>query len=147
MGLKKEKRGIAEIVTWILLLGFAVVLAVSIFVWQKSQTEELTKESVQYLEGKLECEDISINIIRGEDCSRVGIVNKGKFTIDAIKAREKEEDIEIIPIRHKEGKLTGCIDRAVLLSNCGNIDSLITEIIEIEDSLKPSETKQVALMP
>jgi hypothetical protein len=79
-----NKRGVGDIIGWVLLIGFGVALATSVFIWMKGQTEEMTESTVNYVEGEMVCEDVAINVAVNEMCNELTIVNKGKFNIDAL---------------------------------------------------------------
>ena len=136
----KSKKGMSEIIAWILLLGFSISLAVIIFNWTRTHTEELTESTVSFVEGKLECQEIAINVATNDDCSTITITNKGKLTIDQLAIRTFRQDyentlmettklapkqskqlnilssnkIEVIPIVKIKEKLIGCNDKRIL---------------------------------
>ena len=137
--LRETKKGMSEIIAWILLLGFSISLAVIIFNWTRTHTEELTKSTVSFVEGKLECQEIAINVAANDDCSIITITNKGKLTIDQFAIRTFRQDyentlieatqlspkqskqlnilssnkIEVIPIVKIKEKLIGCNDKRI----------------------------------
>lgn len=136
----KTKKGMSEIIAWILLLGFSISLAVLIFNWTRTHTQELTESTVSFVEGKLECQEIAINVVTNDDCSTITITNKGKLTIDQLAIRTFRQNyentlmettklapkqskqlnilssnkIEVIPIVKIKEKLVGCNDKRIL---------------------------------
>ncbi len=136
----KDKKGAGEIIAWILLLGFSISLAVLIFNWSRTQTEELTESTVSFVEGKLECQEIAINVVTNEDCTSITITNKGKLNIDQLAIRTFRQEyentlfeknllapkqsktldilqsnkIEVIPIVKINEKLVGCNEKRIL---------------------------------
>jgi len=97
--MKKNKRGISIAISWILLIGFAVTLALIVIVWMKAfaqDTTETVKESTEY---EMQCSEISLTATNISDCSNliIEITNKGYFTIHKIKINSQigTEEIDI----------------------------------------------------
>tara|TARA_Y100000310_G_scaffold302635_1_gene340224 strand:+ start:60311 stop:60739 length:429 start_codon:yes stop_codon:yes gene_type:complete len=78
------KKGISIIIGWILLLGFTITLALLVFSWSKSQAESLSEETATFVEGRLECTEIAINVVPNDDCSSINVNNRGKLNIDQL---------------------------------------------------------------
>ena len=138
--LRKSKKAISPIIAWILLLGFSISLAVIIFNWTRTYTQELTESTVNFVEGKIECQEVSINVIANEDCSQITITNRGKLNIDQLAIRTFRDDyentliekdllepkqskqlnilssneVEVIPIVEINNKLIGCNEKRIL---------------------------------
>jgi|TARA_Y100000310_G_scaffold38954_1_gene36541 hypothetical protein len=136
---KKNKKGIGPVIAWILLLGFSISLAVMVFNWTRTQTEDLTESTVSYVEGKLECQEISINVVTNEDCTELTISNRGKLNIEQFAIRTFRDEyentlmeknllapkasrilnivqsnkIEVIPIIEANDKLVGCFEKRI----------------------------------
>ena len=89
---RKNKKGIGPIIAWILLLGFSISLAVMIFNWTRTQTEDLTESTINYVEGKLECQEVSINVVTNVECTEITINNRGKLNIEQFAIRVFRED-------------------------------------------------------
>ena len=79
------KKGASAIVAWVLLLGFTIALATTIFYWTKSQATEMTEHTVEFVTGQMECQDISINVydINTED-NTFKIKNKGLYYVSLL---------------------------------------------------------------
>ncbi|MDD5254065.1 MAG: hypothetical protein PHG05_03085 [Candidatus Nanoarchaeia archaeon] len=78
------KKGAGDIIAWVLLIGFSIALATSVFIWMRGQTEDITKSTVNYVEGEMVCQDIAINVRANELCNILTIANKGKFSIESL---------------------------------------------------------------
>ncbi len=132
-----NKRGISELISWVLIIGFSVALGIMVTSFLKNQASSTTEKIVQDTEGDLRCADVSINAF----CLSAGafkITNRGYFTIHDIKIRHGEElktitinlppgqeseslnigpgNGDIIPVIQVEGKLLACIDKKVPVS-------------------------------
>lgn len=95
------KRGASAIVAWVLLLGFTLALATGVFYWTKTQAEDMTESTINYVAGEMECQDISLNVIK--DGNNLQITNKGYFTVDKIAIRTSStSEIIDIALRPKE---------------------------------------------
>lgn len=81
-----DKKGVGAVIAWVLLLGFTVALATTIFLWMKSQTETLTESTVEHVEGELQCQNVRINVIKsdGSTCGRLDVSNKGYVVINQL---------------------------------------------------------------
>jgi|TARA_B100001971_G_C18247138_1_gene575153 hypothetical protein len=136
---RKNKKGIGPIIAWILLLGFSISLAVMIFNWTRTQTEDLTESTINYVEGKLECQEVSINVVTNVECTEITINNRGKLNIEQFAIRVFREDektlisedllapkasttlppiiqfnkLQVIPIIEVNDKLVGCIEKRI----------------------------------
>ncbi len=85
------KKGMSEVVSWVLLLGFTISLGVAVFTWTKSYTTTQTESTVSYIEGKVECQEIMINILVNKSirppCQGFTVSNRGRLKIDKILIR------------------------------------------------------------
>lgn len=147
------KRGASAIVAWVLLLGFTIALATTIFFWTKTQAESMTESTIDYVSGQVECQDVGINVaLNGNTLS---IRNKGYFTVNKIIARTNTESqtleiglkpqqettvdvtidisngLEIIPVVNVSKKEVGCADKAVDL----NLELITEEECKKKDEL------------
>ncbi|MBU4501242.1 MAG: hypothetical protein KKA79_01520 [Nanoarchaeota archaeon] len=148
---KRTSRGIAPIVSWILLLGFAIGLATLISLWQIDQTEDFGSSVIRYASGIMDCNELSFNVYSSDGCNTVKIKNSGYFSIDGfvvrsfsgfgaksdvkevfVKAQESGElefilvsadRIEVMPIVDVEGEMVGCKDK-VIESSCDGLTEL-----------------------
>lgn len=138
---KMNKRGISIVVSWVLLIGFTIALAVSIYTWSREQAEQLTEQTVIYVEGKLDCSSVSINVASKEDCSKLNITNKGQLKIEQLVIRIFQDNdlvgdlseqglmpfeevkvatglvgnnLEVVPVIKVDKKLIGCVDKKIV---------------------------------
>lgn len=84
------KKGISDVVSWVLLLGFTIGLGVAVFTWTKSYTITQTESTVKYVEGKIECQEIMINLWINKSvgsCRGFTVTNRGKLKIDSLLVR------------------------------------------------------------
>jgi len=84
-----KKRGISPIIATVLLLGFAVALATTVFLWMSGQTETMSKSTVEYAEGEMQCQNVRINLVKSDDisCANLDVSNKGYITINQLAIR------------------------------------------------------------
>ncbi|HLD13036.1 MAG TPA: archaellin/type IV pilin N-terminal domain-containing protein [Candidatus Nanoarchaeia archaeon] len=86
-----HKKGISEVISWVLLIGVTVVLATTIGVWMKQQAEQANEYILQedYL-----CNDVSFSATLS-DCNEPDITltikNTGSFTIQEFIIRQNGE--------------------------------------------------------
>ncbi len=104
------------VVAWVLILGFTITLGTLIFVWATRSTEKMTEQTLESVEGGMQCEqvqiDVNISVIE-DNCGHVDIRNKGYLNITKIIIRgvkgdgtlipKQEIDLSQSPIKPKEG--------------------------------------------
>jgi len=134
------KRGVSILISWVLLVGFAVTLALLVTVWVKQTAEEAAKELEETAEQETRCSNVAVNAYM--DCTRsndMTVSNRGTFTITKVRFRQLEnvydEDklldpgkaetqplnsmfdsskpIDIIPVIQIEGKEVICVTRKI----------------------------------
>lgn len=128
--------GQAQFIGWVLLIGFAVMLAAFVGNWMLKQAEETTEGFVDMTTKDVKCMDVSI-AVKCEN-SNVKVINTGYFTIKKLACygeegyttidfelkptREPKDLIElctsIVPIIEVDGKLIGCSEKQVEVK-CG----------------------------
>lgn len=133
-----SKKGIA-VIGWVLLVLFTVAAAMTVINWAKSHGKMLTEETVSYVEGRIDCQQVRIANI-SHTCaalSEVELKNIGTLNIDKVSARTDGKSSEIkdlelkaqgeakklttanfktltvIPILEKDGELIGCKEKSV----------------------------------
>jgi len=81
-----NKRGISPIIATVLLLGFAIALATTVFLWMHGQTKTMSKSTVEYVEGEMQCQNIRINLLKtdGKTCNNLDVSNKGYLVINQL---------------------------------------------------------------
>lgn len=157
----KNRRGVGQIVSWILLLGLAVALGTGIFLWQVRQTEELGSSTIRFASGVMECQNLNFNAYSSKGCTEVTIKNSGYFSIDGfvvrifssfgvggevkevfVKAQKSgvlsvgvvdAEKVEVMPVVSVEGELVGCQGRIKEVS-CRGLDDIQVEACESADA-------------
>ena len=102
------KRGISPLVSWVLLVGFVVALAVMVTTWVRDQAETTTDKAVEGIEGDIRCSQVALNV--NIDCTTdptlgtMTLTNKGKFTIHEIRVRQPGQSINrIIDLLPRQG--------------------------------------------
>ena len=85
------KKGQAQFIGWVLLIGFTVVLATFVGNWVVKQARETTEGMIEMTTKDLRCADVGIAV----NCKENGVevINTGYFTIKKI----APEDGPIIP--------------------------------------------------
>lgn len=75
------------VIGWVLLVGFAVTIGILVYNWSTDYAEQSVISVVNFVSGKTECTDVSINVILCiggfSQAEKVGmnITNKGLFNI------------------------------------------------------------------
>lgn len=87
LGVIRSRKGVGAVVETILLVGLAVTTGILVFTWSKGFTKELTEQNINFVEGKLECEEIFLNLIPKNACSTLNITNKGRLPISQLAVR------------------------------------------------------------
>lgn len=80
------KKGISDLVAWVLLIGFAVSLGVFVTRWSLQQAEKSTSGVEEMIMGDVQCNDVAIYGVceknaNGANTGYVIITNKGTLTI------------------------------------------------------------------
>ena len=76
-----RNKGQSEIISWVLLIGLAVSLAVIVTVWTREQAEESIEGVVSKSESDYRCNEVSFNAVVDCNTGNVDVVNKGNFNI------------------------------------------------------------------
>ena len=129
------KKGISEIISWVLLIGFAVSLAAIVTIWTLRNTEQTTEGVVKMVTKDIRCSDVFINL--GVDCTTktLTIKNDGRFKIEKLIIRtgvtsntveqtlmpneEKTlynidftDTVEVVPLLKLDKEFIGCSDKS-----------------------------------
>ncbi len=87
------KKGDSQIISWVLLVGFVIGLAVIVTMWVKDRAESTTQQQINQAEQELRCAETAMNV--AADClsatsilNDIIVTNTGKFTIKKIKLRQ-----------------------------------------------------------
>jgi len=156
-----SRKAITPIIATVLLLGFAVALGTSVFLWQARQTESLSKGLMRFASGVLECDNVNFNVQAENGCTNTNIKNSGFFNIDGfvvrsfskfgagskvrevfVKAQKSDvlklglvsaDKIEVIPVVKVKGELVGCKDK-IRESGCDGLDDVQAEACNTADN-------------
>jgi len=136
----KNKKGAGTIIAWVLLLGFAIGLATTVFLWTTQQTEEMGKSAVKFVEGGMQCDNTMINVIKNTDCS-LTVKNSLYLNIEKVVLRNLEQVISKdcdggSPLEVK--KEITCTES---IGWCGNVT--VMPIIKVNDDLVGCKNKAV----
>ena len=86
-----KKKGISEVISWVLLIGITVVLATTVGIWIQEQTKTANK---QILNEDYLCNDVSFSATLS-DCTQpdisLTIKNTGSFTIQEFILRQNNQ--------------------------------------------------------
>jgi len=92
------KKGVHMAVAWVLLLGFTIALATTVFLWTTKQTESYTDSTVRFVESGMQCENVKINAVKnGENepidptnltCKSLNVSNTGYVSLSRVIVRE-----------------------------------------------------------
>lgn len=139
-----KKKGISLLISWVLLVGFVVALAVFVTMWSRQQAERNIGEVIEMIEGDARCNDVSLNAEVNCAEKKVNLVNRGYFTIYKLVIRiykidgdvgsdnkdnlkieygdsytynfpEEFERLEIVPVIKIDDKFVGCSDRKAVV--------------------------------
>lgn len=83
----RSKKGASAVVAWVLLLGFTIGLATTVFLWTTRQTEEMSKSAVKFVEGGMQCDDVMINVAVSVPCN-LKIINTRYLNISQLSIRK-----------------------------------------------------------
>ena len=130
----KMKKGVSEIISWVLLIGFAVSLAAIVTMWTLRNTETTTEGVVKMVTEDIKCSEVFINLAIDCTTKTLTVINDGKFKIDKLMIRAdsssetieanlmpgKEQslnidfinNIEVIPLVKLDKEFIGCSDKA-----------------------------------
>lgn len=87
----KNKKGAGTVIAWVLLLGFSIGLATTVFLWSTRQTEELSEHAVKFVEGGMQCDSVGINVACEKNldntCKKLTVSNTRYLNIERILLR------------------------------------------------------------
>ncbi len=107
-----NKRGISQIVAFVLLISFAVGLGTIVMMWYTSTTEKQSATMIGPAEGNIDCENANLNIRPNYDDCTISVFNTGTVTIHRLKFTPQiledsdTVDVEIKPIRGQHVNVT-----------------------------------------
>lgn len=89
------KKGVSSLIAWVLLIGFAVTLAVFVSRWSLQQAQKSTEGVEEMVMGDIQCSDVAIS---GKcEGSNVIITNRGTLTIIGFYEKGKFNPLELKP--------------------------------------------------
>ena len=80
-----SKKGISEIISYVLILGLAVALGAMITVWYQSTTQKQTAGIIDPVEGTSQCQDVNVNVAFDYDNCEISVYNTGTSLINSFK--------------------------------------------------------------
>jgi hypothetical protein len=138
-----DKKGVSLIISWVLLIGFAVTLGVLVSTWMQDQAEETSETLLDDKTMELHCGDMAVNaFFPTPTCDTISTTNKGVFTIHQVHVRSlfgtetieasippqqaqdlniqtvvvSGESVEVIPVIKVEGKTVVCVNRKLSIT-------------------------------
>ena len=135
-----NKRGVGDIIAWVLLVGLSISLAIMVTAWMKQTTVKTTEFIINDVEGDVNCADVSMKaFIVSPPCTDINVSNTGYHKIVKLAARHqygKQEfqvdllpqtdskvlnmqiptKVDIIPVIQVGKGLLGCADRKITLT-------------------------------
>ena len=124
------KKGQGQMVAFVLLVSFTVVIGIMVGGWMMKQSEKFG-EKLETQESSTSCMDVAI--VKVCDNGNLRIRNKGYFTITKLKVQGVDKTITILPNEEKpitlnigdtvipfieiKGKEIGCATKAITLDS------------------------------
>lgn len=129
-----NKKGQGSLIAWVLLIGFAVSLAVFVGRWWLEQAGESTEQFEEMLMGDVKCADVAIS----GSCKTGKVTNRGVLKIDRIRIMKDGttsmckgplmpnseiscsiagSKVKLMPILDFDHKTVGCNNKEITL-NC-----------------------------
>ena len=141
--MKMNTKGVSLIISWVLLIGFAVTLGVIVSQWMQDQANKTAETVIEAKAQEVRCRDVSLNAFLTNSCATLEVANKGVFTVHQINIRSKfgteaidtsilpsqsqslniqtalspDDSIEVIPVIEMEETLVSCVTRKTV-ANC-----------------------------
>lgn len=81
---KLTKKGVSEIIAYVLIVSLAVTLGTLVTIWYKSTTEKQVETLLNPLEGSTQCEGVNVNLAFRSDTCSVAVFNTGTTMIDSL---------------------------------------------------------------
>ena len=83
-----QKRGLSEVVGWVLLIGISVMMGTVVMQWMKDHTEETAHDLAEDTEQTYLCDETAFDVtFITTNCDTLHVVNKGYHTLSALKAK------------------------------------------------------------
>ncbi|MDP2907383.1 MAG: hypothetical protein Q8O03_05575 [Nanoarchaeota archaeon] len=112
-----NKRGISPIIATVLLLGFTVALATTVFLWMQGQTKTMSESTVEYAEGEMQCQNVRVNVVKsdGTTCGKLDLHNKGYLKIKQLSIKSFDSTSSVGSILYPTPEPSDC---SLPSSNC-----------------------------
>ena len=137
----RSKRGVGDVIAWVLLIGLSISLATIVTIWMKQTTTKTAEFIINDVEGDVRCADVSMKafvVQPSPACTDINISNTGYLKIIKVTARHQfgtqefqvdllpqtdskvlnmhiPTKVEIIPVIEVGKGLLGCADRKLTL--------------------------------
>ena len=130
------RKGQAQFIGWVLLIGFAVVIGAFVGNWMMQQARETTESMIEMTTKDIKCIDVNIDVssvnCQGNNVISFDVVNTGYFTIKKL-ACYKDGEYSTPEFELKPGKTE------TLIKSC---DSIVP-IIEVDSKFIGCSEKQI----
>lgn len=90
-----QKKGISEIISYVLILGLAVALGAMISVWYQSTTQKQTSGIINPIEGTSQCQDVNVNVAFDYQNCAIAVYNTGTSLINSFKVTYSDSNNEV----------------------------------------------------
>lgn len=91
------KKGVSSLIAWVLLIGFAVTLAVFVSRWSLQQAQKSTSGVEDMVMGDIQCSDVAISGFC--ENGKIKIKNRGTLNIIGFRKDGKETMFEDDPLK------------------------------------------------
>lgn len=135
----EDKKGVSEIISYVLLIGFAIGLGILVSTWMKDQAEKTSKTLLEDKAREVTCTDVALNAyFLSPTCDHVNITNKGHYTIKKVAVRSifgtETKDVNILPMQSQDLYISTTTDVEIIpqimpekeLLLCGNRKITVT---------------------
>ena len=130
-----NRKGVSLIISYVILIGFSISLAIMVSMWMKGQSEEVV-ESWETYDCDIDCQDVFLSVCYGDGLS---VTNRGNFNIKALRIQNStgseiflvniglgetevlnigEQPINIVPAINNEGNYCFCADKKIEVDEC-----------------------------
>ncbi|MBU4242419.1 MAG: hypothetical protein KKA65_00605 [Nanoarchaeota archaeon] len=132
-----KRKGVAWL-SWILLFALFISLSVTMIIWAKSKTTDVTQTAMSDSDARMQCSNVKFNVEKNPDCSNVNIENRGWINIKDLDIWA--DDAEII------GTEKIIVQQTINLNNLGtpNIVAFLP-IIEIDGKTASCKEKRLTV--
>src|SRR3989339_1452920 len=113
--MKENRKGMAQIIGWVLLVIFTVSIAAFITTWAKNQATTLSEDTVEYVEGRMDCQQVRLaNLSHNCAANTVELINPGTLNIVRISAQidDTETKIQSLDLKAQGDPKTLSIDQS-----------------------------------